>query len=365
MKKLLFAAYSLEIGGIEKSLVELLNHICRLGFYDITLVLEKKEGAFLDELNDRIKIIEYTPSTHENEYIRKMINLCKRIKFILKYYNKFDFSAAFATYSLPANFAARMASGNSALWVHTNYLKLLNGDKKKFEEFFNERKYFEFPSIIFVSEDSRNAFLEVFPDYKNATTVCGHYLNYNNILNKSNEKIDDLNIDKTIPTFVNIGRHSEEEKKLSRLLEAANKLKEDGCKFNLVLVGDGPDTDTYKRTVTKYDLDKYVKFVGKKSNPYPYYKIADCMVLTSEFEGFPVVFLESEIFNKPIITTDVSDYQKIENKYGIVTQKNEESIYKAMKSFIENGYEIKEKFDIQSYNKEVLDKLQTIFDDKK
>lgn len=364
MKKLLFAAYSLEIGGIEKSLVELLNHISKLGFYDITLVLEKKEGAFLEDLNDRINIIEYTPSTHENEYMRKIINLGKRIKFILKYYNKFDFSAAFATYSLPANFVARMASGNSALWVHTNYLTLLDGDKRKFEEFFTDRKYFDFQNIVFVSEDSRNAFLSVFPDLKNNTIVCSHYLNYKNIIEKSEEEISDLSIDKEIPTFVNIGRHSEKEKRLSRLLEAANRLKEEGYKFNLVLVGEGPDTDTYKRTVTKYDLDKYVKFVGAKSNPYPYYKIADCMVLTSDYEGFPVVFLESEIFNKPIITTKVSDYQTIENKYGIITEKNEESVYEAMKSFIENGYEIKEKFDIESYNREVLRKLESMFQEK-
>lgn len=104
-----------------------------------------------------------------------------------------------------------------------------------------------------------------------------------------------------------------------------------------------------------------MKFVGRKNNPYPYYKIADCMVLTSDYEGFPVVFLESGIFNKPIITTKVSDYQKIENKYGIVAEKNEESIYEAMKDFIENGYEIREKLDIEDYNKKVLNKLETIF----
>ncbi len=364
MKKLLFAAYSLDIGGIEKSLVEMLNHICKLGFYDITLVLEKKEGAFLEELNDRIKVIQYTPSTDENKFKRKIVNLGKRIKFMIKYYHKFDFSAAFATYSLPANFVARVASNNSTMWVHTNYLTLFEGDKKKFSKFFYEKKVDEFQNIVFVSDDSKNDFLKIFPDLKNNVIVCGHYLDYKKMINQSNEKIEDININKNVPTFVNIGRHSEKEKKLTRLLGVANKLKDKGYKFNLILVGDGEDTSTYKRTVTKYNLDNYVKFVGKKSNPYPYYKIADCIVLTSEYEGFPVVFLESEIFNKPIITTKVSDYQKIENKYGLVTEKNEESIYEAMKSFIENGYEIKEKFDIEDYNKRVLNKLEGIFNKK-
>lgn len=361
MKKILFAAYSLDIGGIEKSLVEMLNHICKLEMYDITLVLEKKEGAFLKELNDRINIIEYTPNTNKNKIKRKIINLGRRIKFMLKNYHKFDFSAAFATYSLPASFIARIASFNSTIWVHTNYLTLFEGNQKKFKEFFNERKFERFKNIIFVSEDSKNDFLKIFPNIKNNVIECGHYLDYRKMINQSNEQIDDLDINKNVPTFVNIGRHSEKEKKLSRLLKVANRLKEEGYKFNLILVGDGEDTNKYKEIVEKYNLNKSVKFVGRKSNPYPYYKIADCMVLTSEYEGFPVVFLESCIFNKPIITTKVSDYQKIENKYGIITEKNEESIYEAMKNFIKNGYKIIEKFDIEDYNKKVLNKLENIF----
>lgn len=43
-KKLLFAAYNLEIGGIEVALITLLNYLSSK--YDITLVLEKKKGYY-------------------------------------------------------------------------------------------------------------------------------------------------------------------------------------------------------------------------------------------------------------------------------------------------------------------------------
>ena len=56
MKKLLFAAYSLDVGGIEKALVNLVNVLQNRG-YDITVVLEKKQGIFLNELNKNIKIV--------------------------------------------------------------------------------------------------------------------------------------------------------------------------------------------------------------------------------------------------------------------------------------------------------------------
>ena len=89
MKKLLFAAYSLDVGGIETALITLLKELCHK--YEITLALEKKQGIFLSELPENIKIITYTPSNNKIALIRKCINLCKQIKFRITYKNKFDF----------------------------------------------------------------------------------------------------------------------------------------------------------------------------------------------------------------------------------------------------------------------------------
>ena len=56
MKKLLFSAVSLDIGGIENALVNLLNYLARTDKYEITLFLEKKEGIFLDKIDKKIQI---------------------------------------------------------------------------------------------------------------------------------------------------------------------------------------------------------------------------------------------------------------------------------------------------------------------
>lgn len=81
----------------------------------------------------------------------------------------------------------------------------------------------------------------------------------------------------------------------------------------------------------------------------------------TDYEGYPVVFLESYILEKPIITTKVSDYKEVENKYGYVTEKSTKDIYEKMKLFIVNGFEIKEKFDYKQYNKEILEKIEKLF----
>jgi len=171
---------------------------------------------------------------------------------------------------------------------------------------------------------------------KEKTMVCNNLIDADKILELSKEKIpeEDLskinkleNTQKETTIFINVGRHQEKQKKLSRLIEAATMLKKDNMNFKIIFIGDGPETEEYKKQVKNNQLENNIIFLGKKQNPYPYFKIADCVVLTSDYEGYPVVFLESFILEKPIITTKVSDYKEVENKYGFVTEKDTKNIY--------------------------------------
>ena len=358
MKKILFSAYSLDVGGIEKALVILLNELQQKD-YEITLVLEKKEGIFINEVSEKIKIITYTPSEDKNIIIRKIKNLGKRIKFLIKYKNRFDFSASFATYSNSSAFVARVASKNQYLWAHADYLTLFQNDIDKMKKFFEEKKYNKFKKIVFVSKEGRDTFISVFPKAEKKAEVCNNLIDGDQINKLAQEKID---IEKEeITTFINVGRHQECQKKLTRIIESAKILKQRGQEFKILFVGDGEDTNLYKEMVEKYKLGENIRFLGKKQNPYPYFKISDCVILTSDYEGYPVVFLESMILNKPLITTKVSDYEEIQGKYGYVAEKDVNDIANKMQEFIKNGYKIKEEFDYKKYNEKILAKIEEMF----
>ena len=94
MEKLLFSAVSLDIGGIENALVNLLNYLARTDKYEITLFLEKKEGIFLDKIDKKIQICVYCPNDSKAIILRKGINFIKQTMFRMKYKNKYDFSCA-------------------------------------------------------------------------------------------------------------------------------------------------------------------------------------------------------------------------------------------------------------------------------
>ena len=356
-KKILLSSWTLKVGGIETALVNLVNEMAKK--YKITLALEEKTGEFLEKIDKNIKIIEYKPSKIKNTFIRKCANLIKRILFIVKYKNRFDFAVSFATYSRPGSFMARTASKNNVLWVHTNYMVLYKNNINEVKDFFNKVNYDKFKNIVCISEDSKNAFLKVFPEQKNKVIVINNLVDYKTILEKANEKIELKK--ENIPTFLSVCRHEERAKKLIRLIEATQLLKQENLKFRVLFVGEGENTEDYKQLVEDNELQDYIIFCGMQKNPYPYFKIADCIILTSEYEGYPVIYTEAKVLGKPIITTNVSDSLiDIKDKYGIVVNKDVYSIKNAMETFIKNGYTIHEKFNPEEFNKNIIGKIEKL-----
>lgn len=358
MKKILFASYSLDVGGIETALITLLKYLS--SEYDITLMLERKQGIFLEQVPSNVKIITYEADKSKNKLIRKLKNFIKQLKFKMKYKNKFDFSACYATYSFPCSFVARTASKNSALWVHNNYMDFYNNNIFQYRKFFEDLHIKDYRKIIFVSALDEKVFKAQFPEYAKRAEVCHNLINYEDILDKANESVDDLK-KSDLTTFINIGRHDEKQKKISRVISATRRLNREGYKFRVILVGKGSATKEYMNLSRGL---KNIEFLGAKKNPYPYLKNSDCLLLSSQFEGYPVVFVESYILNKPIVTTDVSDAKiDVKNKHGIVCENSEKGVYEGMKKFLKEGFK-PQKFDPENYNKEIVKKIEELIEEK-
>ena len=114
--------------------------------------------------------------------------------------------------------------------------------------------------------------------------------------------------------FNNIIKNSEKKEKEKENENENQKQKEDECvdnilekKIYLLMVGDGKETKDLIKYVEENKLTDRIIFLGNKKNPYPYFKMADYVILTSLNEGYPVVFQEAMILDKKILTTDVSD----------------------------------------------------------
>lgn len=356
-KKLLFTSYSMNVGGIEKALINLLK---RLDYdkYEVTLVLERKEGIFLDLLPKEVEVLEYKISNCKFVPFRKIYNRLKLIKWKNKLKNNYYFSCSFCTYSIPSAHLALAASTNNAIWMHGNYYILYNKDESKLKEFLDGVFVKSFKKVVFVSEENKREICKHYDGIKEKSIVCNNFINGDEIIEKSKEKID-FKRNKN-PLFVNVGRHDEYQKRLSRIIEASKRLVDEKYQFQILFIGDGPDSMMYDDMIKTYGLENVIINLGRQVNPYPYYKIADAVLLSSEYEGYPVVFLESMIMNKPILSTKVSDWEGLNDKNGKFCDFDTESVYEMMKDYLDKGFKIKNKFDYNKYNKEIEDKINSI-----
>ena len=356
-KELLFSINDLRVGGIETAIINLLNNIDHKK-YNVTLVMEEKTGVLLKNVNKNVKVQELKVSNNKNVIIRKGINFIRKLNFSILNYHKFDFSCCYATYSLSANKIALTASKNNSIYVHSNY-RYIYKDKTEFKNFFNCRNISSFRRIIFVANEAEKDFIKIYPELKNKCLVLNNFIDPDKILKLSTEKISETH-PKNKKLFVFIGRLDDSSKKVSRAINLLKSLSD----VNLLIVGDGPDRKMYEDLVTKNDLSKRVTFVGQKTNPYPYIKLADYIILTSDYEGFPVTYLEAITLHKRILTTiDVSDESiNIGKDYATIISMDEKEMLKDVQKELSSPRKIKD-IDIKKIQEERLEKLENIFNE--
>ena len=356
-KRLLFAIKDLEIGGIETAIINLLNNM-NYEKYDVTLIMEERKGTLLKNVNENVYIQELKVSNISNVIIRKSINMLRKLNYEILNYHNYDFSCCYTTYSLSSNKIALTASKNNSIYVHSNY-RYIYKDKTEFKKFFNCRNISSFRRIIFVANEAEKDFIKIYPELKNKCLVLNNFIDPDKILKLSTEKISETH-PKNKKLFVFIGRLDDSSKKVSRAINLLKSLSD----VNLLIVGDGPDRKMYEDLVTKNDLSKRVTFVGQKTNPYPYIKLADYIILTSDYEGFPVTYLEAITLHKRILTTiDVSDESiNIGKDYATIISMDEKEMLKDVQKELSSPRKIKD-IDIKKIQEERLENLENIFNE--
>ena len=362
MKKVIIMSEKMNMGGVEKALISMLESI-NYDNYDVTLLLTAIEGELIKKVPKQVKIItinEFKELRYksvkklvlDNVLKGKFMECFKIIYYILLYkfngdlhslykYNceslpkldeKYDLAISYQAPSrLPAVFVANNINAEKkALRLHSD------PSKSPCDISCYEESYSKYDKIFCVANSIKEKFIKVFPNLESKTEVFYNIIPVRDILEKS--KIDEGFKDKYDGIrILTIGRLSPE-KGYKRAINVCEKLINCGYKIRWYVCGEGEERNELEKIIKEKELEDNFILLGNKSNPYPYLKQCDIYVQTSKFEGFGLAIAEARMLNKPVVTTrfDAVYNQMVDRKNGLVVDMDAENVANGILELINN-----------------------------
>lgn len=356
-EKILISVFDMEIGGVERSLINLLNNL-DYERYDVDLMIFSHTGDFMKFIPSKVNILPENPyyktfrlsiceifsKGHCLIAVSRLLSKIKASLFQRKYDLKeggiaqMQYMWEYAIKLLPAldveydiaisylwphYFVANKVKARKKIaWIHTDYSTLetdVEVDLKNWKQF---------DHLVAVSQDVKRSFLKKYSVPSEKIKVIENINAPNFIKKMSTEEITDVVFNENLFNIVSVGRLSHA-KGFDNAVLALKHLYDRGIKdIKWYVVGYGGDESLITELINKHGLqDKFI-LVGKRINPYPFMKNCDLYVQPSRYEGKAVTVSEAKILEKPIVITnyETANSQIIHGKDGIICNLSVEGI---------------------------------------
>jgi len=207
------------------------------------------------------------------------------------------------------------------------------------------------------SPDSAPAHLEQFDTTNVAAAVSAlmKYFPVSDIVReaRSRQRINTMDVRGKVTTFVTVGRLSQE-KNHRRLIDAFARVHSKHPDIRLVILGGGPLEEELAGQISNLGMEPFISLAGQVDNPFAILAQSDCFVLSSDYEGQPMVILEARTLGLPVITTSFSSVgDSVPPDAGIVVPKSVEGVVDGLQRFVA-GKVPSGRFDFHAYNAEAV-----------
>lgn len=374
MKKIAILSNNLQLGGVQKSLINLLREVS--GEYDIELYLADDENEYRPYIPADVKVVKmgypfrlfgisHAKAKKEGFFvwlqslllrgITRMLGKKYVIPFMVKNTKwndkKFDVAISYvhdggdkSFYGGCNEFVLRRVSADKKI-------TFMHGDFEKCgsDTLYNRKVLMEFDKIVCVSKYCADRMKKVFSEASFKIDYVGNMINFEELNEKAND--DPVIYDKNCYNIITVARLSKE-KGLTRCMPAMRILLDRGYKFVWHIIGEGAFRKEIESKITEFGLKENVILYGGKVNPYRYLTNADLFMLPSYEEAEGMVIKESLALKLPVLATDTGATRDIvDEKYGIVCENNDEALSESLFKILDDRkiIEDKKKELIESY----------------
>lgn len=354
-KKILFINGHLNVGGVEKSLIDILKHL-NYEKYEVDLLLLEETGDYENEIpgsvNVRLKSLKNTYGSfipcikkcmkEKDTFSLKMrmIMLCMRFlgqkqiklaKNILTDNKQYDCVIGFRS-GICSQIAAFAVNANKKIiwWHHGEF----NVSIHEYDEMARECD-----AVVSVSKSCAAMLQEKVPALRSKLKVISNMIDVRQIERKCLE----LNPYEGNRNWITVCRISPE-KHIENTIFAAKKIKDLGIRFKWHIVGDGILRESMEKLAKEQNVEDCVIFEGRKRNPYPYMKYADLYIHPSHVESQGLTILEAMSLGVPcVVTKSLGPLEFIEDGVnGIIVETTCEDLANGIISILQ---------DVQLYDK--------------
>ena len=364
-KKIILVISSLSLGGAERQVLRLAEHLtkkkikCKI----FVMVKNKKNLTYFFPKYIHVDYLRNKKSKVTNCVDKKFINDLNKLNFFteeekricLGLYNYVkkenpDVIHAFLDFCC-------ISTGYIGLYLNIRRIVLSTRNvsphhfmlnRNYFKEFY--KSLLKFKNIILVNNSKAGArsYEKWLNIKKNSIRITYNVFDFNKKikLKKIKKKLNSIN-------FVSVIR-LEYEKDPIYILKLAKNLIKQNLNYYFYIIGQGHLKIRLKEYIKKNQLNKNVRLLGIKNNIYDYLNFADFTLLTSVKEGTPNVLLESQKVGTPVITSDVGGTKEtfVKNYSGyLIGKKSIKEDCNIINNIAQNN--IKKKIDLKIIKKKL------------
>ena len=301
IKLIFFHPYSY-LGGADNSLRRLIENL-DLNKFSITFISLNKsylKNILINNIEFRqLKSKRTLFAIYEIKKILKNIEKSKNYKKIILISNQ-NFANVVASFCIEKN------SRIKSIFIDRNHLDELSFYKGNLDKIKKivikilvKLRYQKADKVVGICKKLSNDL----QSYTNKKVITIYSPSYDKkIIKKSKIKI---NLDKKYKYILNVSRFSKRKDHYTTLKAfeiVLRKIKN----LKLVLIGYGPELKNITNLAKNLKIYKDIIIINKTYNPYSYMKRSDLLILTSVYEGFPNVLVESLTIGTPVISTNAN-----------------------------------------------------------
>jgi glycosyltransferase involved in cell wall biosynthesis len=307
--KLLFITYTHSNGGgAENVLTTLVNHL-DASRYKIDIIEVEYFGVKKEPLNPEITLLKSFSRADGSRNNMTIHHILYEYPEIIKpLFRLYDYDAVISwNYQLPSFCLRAFRNEVKIAWFHGaiyDFLPDAPDAKPEKYKILQQMAWDTADRIVTISNGSIQSLKDIFPHFMSKTEIIHNGCDTEKIkkLSLPNISYDTIKTDNII---IAAGR-LDKNKNFELIIRAVSNVIHSGIDCFLILIGQGELLHELENIVEKENIKEYVLFAGYQQNPYPYFRCAKIVCLSSFAEGFPTVIVESMVLGKPFVTTPVS-----------------------------------------------------------